>query len=114
MWEERKPRYDTKGRAHISGLKKNDILLKNLSVTGCCLNCAENIEEIKIGETYEIKIKPEKASHTGEFEFHAECKWIRAADLTYEIGFSITASPKGRHFQNYVNYITYQTTAAKQ
>jgi len=115
MLEDRKnPRYDTKGRAHISGMEENGILLKNLSITGCCLKCPKKIEKINIGEIYEIKIKPERASHTGEFEFQAECKWIRIADVVCEVGFSVIASPTGKHFQNYVDYITYQKNLTKQ
>jgi len=107
MLEDRKkPRYNTNGRACIFGMKQSGILLKNLSITGCCLRCPKNIEIINVGEIYKIKIKPERVSHTGEFEFQAECKWVRRADAC-EIGFCVTASPTGKHFRNYVDYITY-------
>ena len=104
-----KPRYNTMGQAHISGVTEKGILLKNLSITGCCLECTEINEKIKNGEIYEIIIKPERASHTGEFRFQAECKWIRKTDSSCEMGFNVTASPTGKFFKNYVDYLTYHS-----
>jgi len=103
------PRYNTTGRARISGVMERGILLKNLSITGCCLKSKKNIEKIKTSEIYEIKVKPERASHTGKFRFQAECKWIRSTDASCEMGFNVTASPTGKFFQNYVDYLTYHS-----
>ena len=111
MWGNRENiRYNTMGHAYISGVMEKGILLKNISITGCCLECEKDIEKIKTGEIHEIRIKPEKASHTGEFRFQAECKWIRRTDHSCEMGFNVTASPTGKFFQNYVDYLTYHST----
>jgi len=101
------PRYYTKGHARIPGISKNDLLLRNLSITGCCLECKETKDSIKLSEIYQIEIKPESASHIGKFELKAECKWIRNKDDINEIGFSVTVSPQGKCFQNYVDFIAY-------
>ena len=106
------PRYHTKGHARIPGVTKDDLLLRNLSITGCCLECLELMDKIKPSEIYQIEIKPEMASHIGKFELKAECKWIRNKNHVNEIGFSVTDSPHGKCFQNYVDYIAYNHSEA--
>jgi hypothetical protein len=102
------PRYDTKGCARIHGIKDN-LLLKNLSITGCCLDCNCTIEEIHANEIYKIEIKPEHEAKIGKFELLAECRWIRKKNHLNEIGFMVTESPKGKFFQNYVDYIDHHS-----
>ncbi|MDR0486768.1 MAG: PilZ domain-containing protein [Treponema sp.] len=109
MQENRKdPRYRTLGRARIRGLLEGDVLLKNMSITGCCLECTFH-PEIKSNEVYEVEIDPEDAVHVGKFSLEAECRWIRNGDHFCEIGFQIVSSPTGRHFQRYVDYLTYHS-----
>ena len=49
MLEKRQnPRYQTMGRARIVGAIKEDILLKDISVTGCCLEYKSDQETISI------------------------------------------------------------------
>jgi hypothetical protein len=57
---------------------------------------------------YQLMIKPEKESHIGPFELLAECKWIRNEGRSTELGFAIIASPKGKQFQHYVDYLAYR------
>lgn len=96
-------RYRTTGHARLSGILKDDLFLKNLSITGCCLECEEPIDKITTHEIYTIEIWPEADAHIGKFELQAECIWVHRN----EIGFTITISPKGKCFQNYVDYIAY-------
>lgn len=86
--------------------------MKNLSITGCCLECSDNFDNLKPYEKYTIDIEPEKAAHIDEFYLEVECRWIRKKNHICEIGFQIVASPKGKSFQSYVDYLTYHASLA--
>ena len=101
------PRYQTLAHAQITGVLGGECFLRNISITGCGVECigAENLQQ---GIQYQMKVKPEKESHIGSFNLQVECKWIRKNGNSTELGFVIIASPKGRKFQRYVDYLTYR------
>jgi|TergutMp193P3_1026864.scaffolds.fasta_scaffold23634_2 hypothetical protein len=101
------PRYHAVCRAHIDSTMKCDAVLKNLSITGCCLECNVNSETLKTSQVYKIDIEPERDAHISDFELEAECKWIRKKNEICEVGFQIVTFPKGKSFQNYVDYLAY-------
>jgi len=101
------PRYRTLARVEILKVSGGDGLLKNISITGCCVECIGMVD-IKPTAQCQLMVKPEKDSHIGAFELAAECKWIRSDDQGTELGFSIIASPKGKQFQYYVDYLAYR------
>ena len=103
------PRYQASAHARIPGVLEGEVVLKDLSITGCCVECTV-ITDIQSNVQYEIEIEPEKASKIGKFELIVERKWIHGGDYSSEIGFFITASPKGRHFQRYVDYLAYRSS----
>jgi len=86
---------------------KDDFFIRNISITGCCLECLKNVTLPKPSETFKVEIKPEILSRIGKFEFEAECKWVRKNESTSEMGLTVTGSPQGKFFQNYVDYIAY-------
>jgi hypothetical protein len=98
------------GKARIDGILEGEVLLKNLSVTGCCLECTALADTIEPNKTYKIIIQPESAADIEEFVIQAECRWIRHGDYCSDIGLQITESPKGKHFQRYVDYLVYHST----
>jgi hypothetical protein len=93
--------------AQISGIGGGECLLKNISVTGCGVECT-GVVDLQKDIPYQMKVKPEKDSHIGSFDLQVECKWIRTSGHSTELGFFITASPKGRKFQRYVDYLGYR------
>jgi len=102
------PRYRSIARVEISKVSGGDGLLKNISITGCCVECTGTVD-VKPTAQYQLAIKPEKESHIGSFEIAVECKWVRNdGDSSTELGFSIIASPKGKQFQHYVDYLAYR------
>jgi len=101
------PRYHTLGHARIPSVSKVDLFIRNISITGCCLECLKDISFPKPSELFKVEIKPEIASRIGKFEFEAECKWVRKTETTSEMGLTVTVSPQGKFFQNYVDYIAY-------
>jgi len=103
----RSPRYRTIARVQISHVSGGEGLLKNISITGCCVKC-DGMVNIQPPAQYELMIKPEKESHIGAFELLVECKWDRDDGHGTELGFSIIASPKGKQFQHYVDYLAYR------
>jgi len=105
----RSPRYRTIARVEISRVLGTDGLLKNISITGCCVECTGKIGVQPVAQ-YQLMVKPEKESHIGPFELQVECKWVRNDGPSTELGFSIIASPKGKQFQHYVDYLAYRHT----
>jgi hypothetical protein len=111
MHELRKnPRFESIGKAQISTIPKCKLMIKNLSITGCCLECTLDSDKIKIQEKYRIDIKPERKSHIHHFNIEVECKWIRSGENSSEIGFEIYSFPKGKNFQSYVDYLSFHST----
>jgi hypothetical protein len=102
-------RYQTLARARIDKVTEADVLLKDLSITGCCIESTVYIA-INHGYQYKIEVLPETAAQIGSFELLVEPKWIRASGYSCEAGFSILESPKGRLFQRYVDYLNWRSS----
>ena len=100
------PRYRTTAHVEMPKVPGGDGLLKNISITGCCVECA-GVVKMQPEAQYQLMIKPEKEAHIGIFELTVECKWVRDDGHGTELGFSIIASPKGKQFQFYVDYLAY-------
>lgn len=108
MVENRKnPRYKSCAHVRIPGFSGGENILKDISITGCCMECAGSVD-LQDGAQYEIEILPEKASDIGEFELMVERKWVQTSDHVTQVGFAILASPRGSKFQNYVDYLAYR------
>jgi hypothetical protein len=102
------PRYHTMGHARIDGEISGELLLKDISITGCRLECT-TICDIFQKKKYKIFIIPENAANIDTFEIEAECRWIHSEDYVTELGFLVVASPKGKSFQRYVDYLEYHS-----
>jgi hypothetical protein len=109
MLENRKnPRYRTLARARIAGILEGDNLLKDLSITGCCVECTI-YADIQPGLQYQLIIEPESAANIKDFELAVERMWIRSGGYSTEVGFGVVASPKNtKQFQRYVDYLAYR------
>ena len=108
MLDDRKsPRYRSMAHAQIPGISGDEGLLKNISITGCCIECA-GMTEIQPDTQYRLTIKPEREAHIGSFELQVECKWVRNDGSTVELGFSVIASPKGKKLFRYVDYLAFR------
>ena len=108
MTEQRKhTRYETLAKVKIEGVSEEEPLLKDISITGCRAECA-SFTEIKLGAQFKLEILPESASKIDPFDLLAESKWLRTGAYSYEIGFSILESPKGKQFQRYVDYLSWR------
>jgi hypothetical protein len=111
MFEQRRNiRYPTLARVRIPDVFKGEAFLKDLSITGCCIECTMHID-IQIKFPYKIEVLPETASAIDKFDLSVESCWIRAGGYSREIGFLITASPKGKLFQRYVDYLVWRSAA---
>jgi hypothetical protein len=100
------PRYRTLAIARIEGLPEYEGLLKNISVTGCCVEYTVNVD-ILPNTKYKLEIIPEKTLKIDHFELLVERKWTHSDGYSTDVGFMIAASPKGKHFQDYVDYLAY-------
>jgi hypothetical protein len=104
-------RYRTLARARLPGILDGENLLKDLSVTGCRVECT-SCADIKPDSQYQIEILPESAANIDKFELTVQTKWIRFGEYASEVGFVIIASPKGKLFQRYVDYLGYRASLA--
>ncbi|MDR3139283.1 MAG: PilZ domain-containing protein [Treponema sp.] len=110
MIEKRKHiRYRTLVKACIIGVPDGDVIVKDLSVTGCRIEAATYIS-IAPNTTYTLEVTPEHAAKIGKFELSVESRWMRAGIDSCEIGFAILASPKGKFFERYVDYLAWQSS----
>jgi hypothetical protein len=102
-------RYQTLARARIDGAPEGETLLKDISITGCCVECTV-YPDIKTNAQYRIEVLPETAAEIGNFELITKSVWIRPGGYSCEIGFSILESPRGKSFQRYVDYLAWRTS----
>jgi hypothetical protein len=111
MFENRKStRYPTLARALIPEVFDGEALLKDLSITGCCVEYTMFVD-IKQNSPYKLQIIPDSAAKIDSFDLQVESRWIRSGGYSCEIGFTIMVSPKGRDFQRYVDYLAWRSTA---
>jgi hypothetical protein len=99
-------------RVQIPGVLEGECLLKNISVTGCCVECP-TVVALQSTVQYQLEIIPETVSHVGHFQLQVESKWVRGSVSSTEIGFNIIASPKGKRFQHYVDYLVFRQSLPK-
>jgi hypothetical protein len=109
MFENRKNvRYPALARAVLPEVFDGEALLKDLSITGCCLEYTMFVD-VKPNAGYKVRIIPDTAAKIAPFELQVESRWVRAGGYSCEIGFAIVVSPKGRDFQRYVDYLAWRT-----
>ena len=100
-------RYPSIARAKIPGLFTGDALLKDISVTGCCIECTMQVE-VDPDSEYTITIHPEKEAGVRSFNLIVECKWCHSGACSCCIGFAIKQSPKKKDFLKYVDYLAWR------
>jgi hypothetical protein len=109
MFENRKhTRYPTLARVLVVEVSDGEALLKDLSITGCCIEYTMLVD-IKPNTQYKMQIIPDSAAGIDPFELHVESRWVRPGGYSCEIGFAIVTSPKGRDFQRYVDYLAWRS-----
>jgi hypothetical protein len=105
-------RYRAFARVKFQGHMEGEHLLKDISVTGCCVECT-SLADIHGDTQYTLEIIPEESAKIGRFELEVKTIWIRPADYSGEVGFGIIASPKGKLFQRYVDYLSWREAHQK-
>jgi hypothetical protein len=110
MLDERRrdPRYQSEAKAIIEGTDSGEVLLKDLSITGCNIE-SEGHPHVKTGVRYKIEVLPESDSHIDKFELKTKLVWVEDEANSVKYGFSILKSPKGKFFQNYVDYLAWRS-----
>ncbi|MDR3173253.1 MAG: PilZ domain-containing protein [Treponema sp.] len=106
-------RYRSFARVKFHGLAGKENLLKNMSVLGCCVECT-SLADIQPDGQYVLEVMPEAASRIGHFELEVKVVWIRPSGYSGDVGFTITASPKGKLFQRYVDYLSWRDANQRQ
>ena len=105
-------RFLTAAKVTIKEFGKEEFQLKDLSITGCRLEYPLDVE-ILLDMRFSLKIIPEKESKIHSFSIIAQARWIRVSVNSCEAGFMISESPKGKQFQNYVDYLSWRYSQGK-
>ncbi|MDR0719621.1 MAG: PilZ domain-containing protein [Treponema sp.] len=100
-------RYRTYAKVKFRGILEQESILKDISITGCRVECT-SLADIHVGSTYTLEVIPESSSRIGHFDLEVTVVWISMAGYSGDVGFSITASPKGKLFQRYVDYLSWK------
>ena len=115
MLDKRKsPRYKTQAQARIPNILEGENLVRDISITGCCIEYPvidySVLAEIKPETVYQLEIMPEKNAKIDNFVLEVEVIWLRSEGNSGVIGFNVVASPKGKEFQYYVDYLAYRSS----
>jgi hypothetical protein len=105
-------RFLTTAKVTVKEFGKEEFQLKDLSITGCRIEYPIDTE-ILLNTRFSLKIIPEKEAKINPFLITAEARWIRVSGNSSEAGFMITESPKGKQFQNYVDYLSWRYSQGK-
>lgn len=99
------PRYKSRAQAvfEMTGERGN---LVDISVTGCMVELGFPVS-VSGGESYTIKIFPDKESGVFPFSITARVVWLNEVHGMCYAGLEIDKSPTGEEFQNYVDYLAY-------
>jgi hypothetical protein len=107
----RAPRFSSLAQARIAGLDTGEALLRDLSITGCRLEFSAAVA-FPVGLPVRLLVVPETNAAVEPFDLEVETVWCHAGYDSYEVGFAIRTSPKGRSFKRYVDYLAWRTTGA--
>jgi hypothetical protein len=94
-------------RVRFRGHVGEENLLKDISVTGCRVECS-SLADMRLDTSYILEVIPEADAKIGRFELEVTTVWIHPAGYSGDMGFRITASPKGKLFQRYVDYLSWR------
>jgi hypothetical protein len=100
-------RYKTHAKVKLKEYGEEEFTLKNLSVTGCRMECTIDTK-IMPQRHYKLEIIPESDAKIEAFSLETESKWIHLKSNSCEAGFLITEPPKGKQFQRYVDYLAWR------
>ncbi|MDR2176589.1 MAG: PilZ domain-containing protein [Treponema sp.] len=100
-------RYRTFAKVKFRGIMEQESLLKDISITGCCVECT-SLADIQVNSSYTLEIIPEVSSKISHFNLEVKAVWINVTGYSGDVGFVITASPRGKLFQRYVDYLSWK------
>jgi hypothetical protein len=103
-------RYYSLAAARVPGVNIGEALLRDLSVTGGCIEYTM-FADVQLGVEYRLEIIPEAASNVEQFDLTIEVRWIHSEGYACSIGFAVLASPKGKLFQRYVDYLAWRSSS---
>jgi hypothetical protein len=108
---ERNKRFSSNGQVFISQVTNTDVLLKNLSASGLCIESPDLIEIIP-KTRYSVDIVPEKDANIDKFSLEIESRWIKTKMKSSESGFVIVIPPgiSGKALlEQYLDYLSVQS-----
>jgi hypothetical protein len=104
--EREAPRYVTNGSILIAGYE-GEGLLKNISVTGCCLESVTYIAIVP-DKVYQVTIVPAANIKLTPFTLNMIVTWTKSSEMSFETGFSIENDQKNTQMERYVELLQMQ------
>ncbi|MDR2313533.1 MAG: hypothetical protein LBE02_03285 [Spirochaetaceae bacterium] len=78
-------RYTSRGKVYIAEVSNAEILIKNVSSGGLCIESEDSLE-ISPRARYSIEIIPEEESRVDPFTVDIEARWVKAKKRLCESG----------------------------
>jgi hypothetical protein len=104
VFQERKaPRFASNAGISIEGFE-GEGLLKNVSVSGCCLESV-TYAAITPNQTYRVKIIPGADEKMEPFNIKLVANWIKSSETLFEAGFSLEESERNPLPKRYVELL---------
>jgi hypothetical protein len=100
-------RFPSVAKVRIPKVFSGEALLKDISVTGCHIECPTHVD-IKENSKSKLTVYPEENTEIGCFKLLVECKWIHSGDCSCDIGFDIKKTPGKKNFERYVDYLSWR------
>jgi hypothetical protein len=112
MEQRKNSRFLSLARVTVKEFGREEFQLKDISITGCKIEYPLDTE-ILLNMRFSLKVIPEKEAKINSFSITAEARWVRVSINSCEAGFMITESPRGKQFQNYVDYLSWRYSQGK-
>ena len=109
----RHPRYGSKGRVYIAEVSNTELLLKNLSASGLCVE-SEGFMDVLPSGRYSVDIVPEEDAKLDQFKLEIESRWIRTQKRSSESGFVIVIPPGSKGTQALDRYLAFLAEVEKE
>ncbi|MDR2072521.1 MAG: hypothetical protein LBP60_03705 [Spirochaetaceae bacterium] len=103
-------RYTSRGKVYIAEVSNAEILLKNMSTGGLCIE-SEDFLEISPKARYSVEIIPEEDSKVDSFTVDIESRWVKAKKRLCESGCVMIippGTPSQEVLERYLAYLAGQ------
>jgi hypothetical protein len=97
-------RYTADAEVYISPFPGHRMLLKDISLNGCCIH-TDDFVEILPNTLFMIGVAPRDSGNLENFALNVKARWFRSKKNLFESGFEILAPEKSPSLKRYVQFL---------